>query len=290
MKDASLHLWIPPVPGDAGVTIGAAYHFACLAGARPGESLQHAFYCGMPVSNGEIEKALAQVSEIDHLRIGNVSANAERERVADLLAYLIANDAIVGIYQGAAETGPRALGHRSILANPTNERTRKILNERVKFRELIRPLAPMATMEAARTWFELSPGASDDDYNAYNYMVLTCRAKPEAHARIPAVIHFDGTSRVQIVRDQQDPFIFAYLKAMGRRVGVEVSVNTSLNIGSPIAQSPTHALETLKRSKGMHGLFMIADDGQAYVAWHDVNNPPKDNGKALRRWIDAWGG
>jgi len=288
MKDASLHLWVPPVPGDAGVTIGAAYHFACLAGARPGESLQHAFYCGMPVSNGEIEKALEQVTEIGYLRLGNVCANGECERIADLLAYLISNDAVVGIFQGTAETGLRALGHRSILANPTNEGTRRILNERVKFRELIRPLAPMATIDAAQTWFELSPGASDDDYNAYNYMVLTCRARPEAHARIPAVIHFDGTCRVQIVREQLDPFMYAYLKAMGRRVGVEVSVNTSLNVGSPIAQTPAQSLETLKRSRGMHGLFMIADDGEAYVAWHDVVSPPKDSGQTLRRWIDGW--
>ena len=290
MKDATLHLWVPPVPSDAGVTIGAAYHFACLAGARPGESLQHAFYCGLPATRGEIAEALAQVTEIAYQRVGNISADAERERVADLLAYLIAKDAIVGIYQGAAETGPRALGHRSILANPTNEGTRKILNERVKLRELIRPLAPMATLEAARTWFDLSPGASDDEYNAYNYMVLTCRAKPEAHARTPAVIHFDGTCRVQIVREHLDPFVYAYLKAMGRRVGAEVSVNTSLNVGSPIAQTPVHALETLKRSKGMHALVMIAGDGEAYVVWHDVDRPPKDGGQALRRWINEWAG
>ena len=288
MKDATLHLWVPPVPNDSGVAIGAAYHFACLAGAPPGESLQHAFYCGLPPTRGEIEKAMTQVGEIGHLRLGNISTGAERERIADLLAYLIARDAVVGIYQGVAETGPRALGHRSILANPTNERTRAILNERVKHRELIRPLAPMVTPEAARTWFELAPGASDDDYNAYNYMVLTCRAKPEAHARIPAVIHFDGTCRVQIVRAGLNPFIHAYLKAMGRHVGVEVSVNTSLNVGSPIAQTPVHALETLKRSKGMHGLFLIAESGEAYVAWHDVDSPPKDAGCALRKWIGEW--
>jgi carbamoyltransferase len=290
MEHAALHLWVPPVPGDAGVSIGAAYHFACLAGARPGESLQHAFYCGMPTTQGEIEEALAQVTEIGYLRLGNISTDTERERIADLLAYLIAHDAVVGIHQGAAETGPRALGHRSILANPTNERTRTILNERVKHRELIRPLAPMSTPEAARMWFELSPGASDDDYNAYNYMVLTCKAKAQAHARIPAVIHFDGTCRLQIVREHLDPFIYAYLKAMGRRVGVEVSVNTSLNVGSPIAQSPVQALQTLKRSKGMHGLFMIGDEGDAYVAWHDVDSPPKDCGQALRRWIHDWAG
>jgi carbamoyltransferase len=157
-----------------------------------------------------------------------------------------------------------------------------------KFRELIRPLAPMATLEAAKQWFELSPGADDDDYNAYNYMVLTSRAKPEAYNTIPAVIHFNGTSRVQIVREQSDPFIHAYLKAMGRHAGVEVSVNTSLNVGAPIAQSPVQALETLKRSKGMHALFLIAEEGDAYVAWHDVESPPKDGGKALRAWISEW--
>ena len=288
MKDAALHLWVPPVAGDAGVTIGAAYQFACLAGARPGESLRHAFYCGLPATRREIEQALLQVPEIGHLPLPNISADPGRERVADLLAYLVAKDAIMGVYQGAAETGPRALGHRSIVANPTNASTRWILNERVKFRELLRPLAPMATPEAARTWFELSSGASDDEYNAYNYMVLTCRAKPEAHARIPAVIHFDGTCRVQIVREHVDPLIYAYLKAMGRRVGVEVSVNTSLNVGSPIAQTPVQALQTLRRSRGMHGLIMIADDGDAYVAWHDVDTPPKDRGQALREWMHEW--
>jgi carbamoyltransferase len=209
-------------------------------------------------------------------------------RLADLVAFIVANDGIVGIFQGAAETGPRALGHRSILANPANPKTLETLNRRVKFRELIRPLAPMATLEAARKWFDLAPGASDDDFNGYNYMVLTSRAKAEAYATIPAVIHFDGTSRVQIVREHVDPFIHAYLRAMGRRIGAEVSVNTSLNVGAPIAQTPVHALETLKRSAGMHALFIIADSGEAFVAWHDVEREHKDRGTTLRAWMDDW--
>ncbi|HTS21332.1 MAG TPA: carbamoyltransferase C-terminal domain-containing protein, partial [Casimicrobiaceae bacterium] len=287
MKDARLHLWVPPVPGDPGVAIGAAYHFACLAGARPGERLEHAFYCGMAPTRREIEEALASEPEIGHRRLGNIALAEERERIADLLAGIVSGDGIVGLYQGKAETGPRALGHRSILANPTNPKTLEMLNARVKFRELIRPLAPMATPEAAKRWFELAPGAADDDYNAYNYMVLTCRAKPEARERIPAVVHFDGTSRVQIVREHVDPFVHAYLKAMGRRVGAEVSVNTSLNVGAPIAQTPVQALRTLKKSRGMHGLVLIAADGETHVAWHDVDSPPKDRGRALRAWIDA---
>jgi carbamoyltransferase len=289
-RDSTLHLWVPPVPGDAGVSIGAAYHFACLAGARPGEPLQHAFYCGMPPTRREIVDALSTVAEIGHVHVGNISTRSERESVADLLATIVSNDGVVGIFQGAAETGPRALGHRSILANPANPKTLDTLNRLVKFRELIRPLAPMATLEAARAWFELSPGADDDAYNAYNYMVLTSPAKPEAYKAIPAVIHHDGTSRVQIVREHVDPFMHAYLKAMGRRIGAEVSVNTSLNVGAPIAQTPEQALETLKKSKGMHGLFLIADSGDAYVAWHDVISSPKDGGRTLRRWIGEWQG
>lgn len=287
-KDTRLELWVPPIPGDAGVAVGAAYHFACLSGAKPGPSLQHAFYCGLPPQKDEIEEALKSVPEIAHRAVGNVSSAGECERLADLLAFIIANDGVVGIYQGAAETGPRALGHRSILANPTNPKTLETLNKLVKFRELIRPLAPMATLEAAQKWFNLSEGAQADDFNAYNYMVLTSRARPEAHKTIPAVIHFDSTCRVQIVRQHVDPFIHAYLKAMGRRVGAEVSVNTSLNVGAPIAQTPVQALETLKKSKGMHALFMIAESGELYVVWHDIQSEHKDGGRILCEWMDQW--
>ena len=231
---------------------------------------------------------LATTPEIGHRRLANISTKHERESVADLLAFIVSMDGIVGLFQGAAETGPRALGHRSILANPANPRMLERLNRLVKFREPIRPLAPMATLEAAKKWFELSPGASDDDYNAYNYMVLTCRARPDAHKAIPAVIHRDGTSRVQIVRRHLDPFVHAYLEAMGSRIGAEVSVNTSLNVGAPIAQTPLHALETLKRSAGMHALFMIAASGDVFVAWHAVETGAKDGGRAVQAWIDEW--
>ena len=178
------------------------------------------------------------------------------------MAYMTSQDGIIALYQGAAETGPRALGHRSILANPRNPRTREFLNARVKYREAIRPLAPMMTREAALKWFELSDGAADADYNAYNYMVLTAPAKPDAAARIPAVIHADGTGRLQIVREATDPLTHAYLKALGRRNGEEVAVNTSFNVAGPIAQTPEQAIETLRRAKGMDAVVMIAEEGR----------------------------
>ena len=133
------------------------------------------------------------------------------------------------------------------------------MNERVKYREAIRPLAPMATLEAAQQYFELLPGASDADYNAYNYMVLTAHSKPGAREKIPAVIHADGTGRIQIVRAEDDPLTYAYLKALGRRIGVEMSVNTSFNVAGPIAQTPQQAIDTLRRSKGLDVVVLVAE-------------------------------
>jgi carbamoyltransferase len=263
-KRTRLHVWVPPTPGDAGVTMGAAFSFALRAGAAPGAPMKHAFWCGLPPAAAEISTALESAGNVDYELLGNVGDPQQCQRIADDVARLVAQDGVVGLYQGAAETGPRALGHRSILANPCNPKTLETINLRVKFREPIRPLAPMATLAAARRFFELSPGATEDDYNAYNYMVLTVQAKPEAYEMIPAVVHRDGTARLQIVREETDPFTYAYLKAMGRHAGVEVSVNTSLNVGSPIAQTPVQALATLKRAKGLSGMVMIAADGQTW--------------------------
>src|SRR5262249_8927100 len=237
-RDARLHLWVPPVPGDPGVVIGAAWQFAHLAGASRGPPMTHAFYCGLPPTAGDIETAL-KADDIASLHIGDVSTREGLEAIADLMAFIVAQSGVIAIYQGAAETGPRALGHRSILANPCDAMARENLNARVKYREAIRPLAPMATLAAAQEYFELLEGASDNDYNAYNYMVLTARAKPHAKEKIPAVIHADGTGRIQIVRKADDPLTYAYLKALGRRIGVEMSVNTSFNVAGAVAPT-TH--------------------------------------------------
>ena len=288
LKNTCLQLWIPPVPGDMGVPIGAAYQFACLAGAPPGEPLQHAFYCGLPVSQSEVKSELDRSSDLGHFEIGNLNNLPDLQLIADLMAYFVSQDGVIGIYQGTAETGPRALGHRSILANPTNAKTRENLNSLVKFRELIRPLAPMVTRETAHQWFHLAPGAAAGDYNAYNYMVLTTRARPEARQKIPAVIHHDGTCRIQIVRAETNPLIHAYLQAMGRRVGVEVSVNTSLNVGAPICQTPAQAIESLRKSKGLHGLIMVAADGTVTLVWHNISVAPKDGGQTINQWYTAW--
>jgi carbamoyltransferase len=245
--------------------------------------MTHAFYCGLPPRRDEIETALA-ADDIAWQQIGEVSTAQGRDEIADLMAFTVARGGIIALYQGAAETGPRALGHRSILANPCDAGVREALNARVKYREAIRPLAPMATLEAAKDYFELLEGASDADYNAYHYMVLTARSKPIARETIPAVIHADGTGRLQIVRALDDPLTYAYLKALGRHIGVEISVNTSFNVAGPIAQTPQQAIDTLRRSKGLDVVLLIASDGTAFAAWHGGD---RDSGR-FTGWLTEW--
>jgi carbamoyltransferase len=282
-REARLHLWVPPVPGDPGVPIGAAWLFAHLAGAPRGPALKHAFYCGLPPAPSEIETALA-ADDILSERIGEITSDDGRATIADLMAFVVAQSGVIALYQGAGETGPRALGHRSILANPCDPDVRERLNARVKYREAIRPLAPMATLEAAQDYFQLEDGASDADYNAYNYMVLTAHAKPHARDKIPAVVHADGTGRIQIVREAEDPLTYAYLKALGRHIGVEMSVNTSFNVAGPIAQTPQQAVETLRRAKGLDAVIMVGADGSAYAARHGGDS----NDRRFADWYDDW--
>src|SRR5664279_3415647 len=282
-RDARLHLWVPPTPGDPGVTIGAAWLFAHLAGAPRGAPMTHAFYCGSPPAQADIVAAL-HAADIASMQIGDISTPQGRDAVADLMAFVVAQNGVIALYQGAAETGPRALGHRSILANPCDPMARELLNQRVKYREAIRPLAPMATLEAAREYFNLLEGASNGDYNAYNYMVLTAQSKPQARAKIPAVIHADGTGRIQIVRPEDDPLTYAYLKALDRRIGVEISVNTSFNVAGPIAQTPQQAIDTLRRSRGLDVVFLVADDGIVHAAWHGGT---RDSGR-FTGWLSEW--
>ena len=282
-RNARLHLWVPPVPGDPGVTIGAAFLFAHLAGAPRGAPMTHAFYCGTPPSQADIAEAIA-ADDVASQRIGDISTTDGLEAVADLMAFMVAQGGVIALYQGAAETGPRALGHRSILANPCDPAARDLLNARVKYREAVRPLAPMATLQAAQEYFELLPGASDGDYNAYNYMVLTAHSKPHAQEKIPAVVHADGTGRIQIVRAEDDPLTYAYLKALGRHIGVELSVNTSFNVAGPIAQTPQQAIDTLRRSKGLDVVVLVAGDGTVTAAWH---GDERDSGR-FTGWHAQW--
>jgi carbamoyltransferase len=142
---------------------------------------------------------------------------------------------VIGWFQGASEFGPRALGNRSLLADPRKTEMKDILNSRVKHRQAFRPFAPIVLAERAKEIFE---GEEDSPF-----MLIAKRVRPEWRDRIPAVVHVDGTARVQTVREQTNPVLYSLLREFEALTGVPVLINTSFNVkGEPIVETPRDAV------------------------------------------------
>lgn len=234
------NVYVMPAANDAGLSLGAALWASCMT--EPGfrrMPLDHA-YLGSEHDIAEIDAAV---------RAGPAEVLVEKpadlvESVADLLAGF----AIVGWYQGRMEFGPRALGHRSILANPTRADTKDIVNARVKFREMFRPFAPVVPLEAAAEYFDPS--------FANPFMLQVVSVLPDKRAIIPAVTHVDGSARVQTVTAEQYADIHRLLWAIKKRNGVPVLLNTSFNIrGDTIVRTPADAMKCFLGT-GMDALAM----------------------------------
>ncbi len=219
-------VFIFPVPSDSGTSIGAAlgvYHEA--TGKRP-EPLRHVFW-GTSYSDEEIELQVRSCG----------LAYRACDDIAEAAADLLASGKVVAWFQGAMEGGPRALGGRSILADPRSDESRDRVNAAIKFREYWRPFCPSLTTESAGRFMKMSKPAP--------YMILAFEATEEASNRVPAVVHVDGTMRVQTVDQATNPRYYRLLKAFERRTGVPVLLNTSFNIkGEAIVSSPRDALRT----------------------------------------------
>jgi carbamoyltransferase len=217
-------VWVQPAAGDAGTALGAALHVAAGLGDRMAPMTTAALGPGW--DDDALERAL-------------VSARVRCERpadIADAVAEIVADDGVVAWFQGRSEFGPRALGHRSLLANATKPENVERLND-VKGREQFRPVAPMVSLERAAEIFEGGPIPSP-------YMLFTHRVRPEWRSRIPAVVHVDGTARPQTVDRAEEPLVARMLDALATRTGVPVVVNTSLNTADrPIVNDPRDALE-----------------------------------------------
>jgi carbamoyltransferase len=216
-------IWVQPAAGDAGTALGAALHTAHEAGdpvePMPGSGL------GRGWGPDEL-RAWLDDAGVPYQRPGSLP-----DAVADALA----RDEIVAWFQGRSEWGPRALGHRSLLAHPGHAGNAGRLNA-VKGREEFRPIAPMVTAARAAEIFD-GPLPSP-------YMLFTHRVRPEWRDRIPAVVHVDGTARVQTVDGRAEPAAAALLDAFAARTGLPVLVNTSLNTaGRPMVDDPRDALE-----------------------------------------------
>ncbi|MEZ5099651.1 MAG: carbamoyltransferase C-terminal domain-containing protein [Thermoleophilia bacterium] len=216
-------VWVQPAAGDAGTALGAALAVAGELGEELRPLATAALGRGFP--DDEVERTL-RVAAVPYERPPDLPA-----AVADLLAA----DGVVAWVQGRSEFGPRALGHRSLLADPRREANLERLND-VKGREQFRPIAPMVLAERAAEVFEgVLPSP---------YMLFTHRVREPWRSRIPAVVHVDGTARVQTVDRRAEPLVAGLLDAFERRTGVPVVVNTSLNTaGRPMVDDPRDALE-----------------------------------------------
>ncbi|WP_409181490.1 carbamoyltransferase [Amycolatopsis sp. VS8301801F10] len=236
------NLYIPPAPGDSGAALGAALHGYHVVLGQPRKYIGRDAYLGPGYSDAEIATTLAGW--------GIAADEADDDRLPDLVAGEIAEGRVVGWYQGRSEWGPRALGHRSILADPRPAGMKARINEKVKFREQFRPFAPMA---AARAADRLCAGPVLHD--PARFMLLVLPVLPEAEADLGAASHF-GTARLQTVHPGQDPLLERLLDAVEVHSGQPVLLNTSFNLkGEPMVESPANAISTFLRS-GLDTLVM----------------------------------
>ncbi|MDQ4036811.1 MAG: carbamoyltransferase, partial [Actinomycetota bacterium] len=218
------HVWVQPAAGDAGTALGGALHLA----RSGGESVE-------PMSGADLGREWTDDQIAACLRTAALPFDRPAD-LAETVADCLAADGIVAWFQGRSEFGPRALGHRSLLAHPGFVANLERLND-VKGREQFRPVAPMVTLERAEEIFSRGPVPSP-------YMLFVHDVGPDWRDRIPAVVHVDGTARVQTVDAGAQPLLARMLESFERRTGLPVVVNTSLNTaGRPMVDDPREALE-----------------------------------------------
>lgn len=217
-----------PAAGDNGLAVGAAYYGWLVTLGRERVVHDGSTCFGRTYPSASIERALEWLDE--SVAVERVSDPVERA------ASLLAAGKVVAWFQGGSEFGPRALGHRSILADPRRAKVRDHINARIKRREDFRPFAPAVLAEEASTYFECETESP--------YMLLVAPVRPQWRERIPAVVHADGSCRIQTVTAASDPKFHALLGAFKRATGISVLLNTSLNRrGMPIVETPEQAVD-----------------------------------------------
>lgn len=233
------HLFVQPAAGDDGAALGAAlYVHNSMTGQRPGE--RRLPFWGPEFTTAEVELALSASGQLV------CSEALSRAELVSQVADRLARGQVIAWFQGRMEFGPRALGHRSILADPRDPDMRDHINRTIKERESFRPFAPAVLCEDANKYFEILEGADP----LLAAMLSTALVRPECRQLLPAVTHVDGTARVQVVSRRQVPVFAQLLAEFGNRTGIPVLLNTSFNIREePIVCSPTDAIRTLLDSK-----------------------------------------
>lgn len=221
-------IFIQPASGDAGTSMGAAlYGHSCIRGQPRKYTLKSGFL-GPGYSDNEIKKFL------DSAKVKYSAFKSDKE-LTKTTAKMLYGDSVIGWFQGRMEWGPRALGSRSILSNPTNPNMQDILNLKVKHREKFRPFAPVIPLEDTKDWFE----CDDPVPTPADYMLMVYPIKKEKRKIIPSVTHVDGSGRLQVIRREQQPRYYDTIREFGKLSGVPILINTSFNIrGEPIVCTP----------------------------------------------------
>jgi len=230
-------VYVQPAAGDAGLSVGAAFAVNHQILGRPREFTMDHAYWGPRFSAPEIRAVVNQARSTDEAEI----AELDEAALVKMTAQHIADGKIVGWFQGAAEWGPRALGNRSILADPRRPEMKEILNRRIKHREMFRPFAPSIIEEAVGEYFEKTHPSP--------FMTFAYPVRAEKRSVIPAPTHVDGTARLQTVSRTANPLYWKLLRAVGDLTGVPVVLNTSFNDNEPIVCRPEEALECFRRTR-----------------------------------------
>jgi carbamoyltransferase len=223
------NVWIQPAAGDNGIAIGCAYYGLLEVQKQPRSYVMKHSYTGRAYDDREVEAATQRTlvkAQTSTVRSDNICRDT---------AKLLADQKVIGWFQGRSEYGPRALGNRSIIADPRHAEMKDILNSRVKHRQPFRPFAPLVLAERCEEIFE---GKEDSPF-----MLIAKPVRPEWRDRIPAIVHVDGTARVQTVTEDTNPILYRLLKEFEALTGVPVLLNTSFNVkGEPIVETPRDAM------------------------------------------------
>jgi carbamoyltransferase len=234
-------VYIQSAAGDAGLAIGAAMHVWHQTLGRPRAFVMEHSYWGPEYDDRRIESLLAQ-SEAALERAGCVVRRiADDAELCRFTAERIARGEVAGWFQGRMEWGPRALGNRSILADPRRPEMREILNAKIKRREMFRPFAPSIAEEATAEYFAQSHPSP--------FMLMAYPVRPEKRGAIPATTHVDGSGRLQTVNERQNPLYHKLIREFGRQTGVPVLLNTSFNENEPVVCEPAQALDCFLRTR-----------------------------------------
>jgi carbamoyltransferase len=234
-----VRVWVPPCASDTGAPIGSAlWHWHQTLGRPRTFELTHAFY-GLEYDETRIRSAL-QAAGLAYERL------SERD-LYPRVARDLADGKVIGWFQGRFEMGPRALGNRSILADPRRIEIKDAINAKIKHREAFRPFAPAVLIERAAEYFEI---AQPDPF-----MTMAPRLREDKKAVIPAAVHVDGTGRIQTVERSANPRYYGIIEAFGQLTGVPVLLNTSFNRQEPIVSTPEEAISCYLRT-GMDALVL----------------------------------